>query len=117
MRGGQLCLNMDIHTILVLLGRTIDVVLTLHPANMTLLPLGSHNQVSHVGASEVFIVFAGKLVLVGGNDGTHSLCSTEIWDPQESSWVPGPTMTTCRTNVAVAMVGNRLWAVGGFSGN
>merc|ERR1712038_1634871 len=25
-------------------------------------------------------------------------------------------MTTCRTNVSVAVVGDRLWAVGGFSG-
>ena len=62
------------------------------------------------------IAISGKLILVGGSDGTHSLCSTEVWDPFENAWGPGPTMTTCRTNVAVAMVGNRLWAVGGFSG-
>ena len=34
----------------------------------------------------------------------------------EGGWKPGPTMTTCRTNVSVAVVGDRLWAVGGFSG-
>ena len=65
----------------------------------------------------IFFYLSGKLILVGGNDGTHSLCSTEIFDPFDNTWTPGPTMTTCRTNVAVAMVGNRLWAVGGFSGN
>ena len=53
---------------------------------------------------------------MGGSDGTHSLCTTEVLDMAENCWKPGPTMTTCRTNVSVAVVGDRLWAVGGFSG-
>lgn len=59
---------------------------------------------------------SGQLVVVGGSDGTHSLCTTEILDIQENIWKPGPTMTTCRANVAVAVVDDRIWAVGGFSG-
>lgn len=62
-------------------------------------------------------VFLGKLYVVGGSDGTQSLATTEIYDPIERSWSPGPSMTTPRANVGVAVVGNRLYAVGGFSGN
>jgi len=53
---------------------------------------------------------------VGGSDGSHSLCTTEVLDVKENVWKPGPTMTTCRANVAVAVVDDRIWAVGGFSG-
>ena len=60
---------------------------------------------------------SGQLVVVGGSDGTHSLCTTEVLDVRENVWKAGPTMTTCRANVAVAVVDDRLWAVGGFSGN
>ena len=34
----------------------------------------------------------------------------------ENKWSVGPTMTFCRANVAVALVNERLWAVGGFNG-
>ena len=44
------------------------------------------------------------------------MCTTEVLDVQENVWKPGPTMTTCRANVAVAVVDDRIWAVGGFSG-
>jgi hypothetical protein len=59
---------------------------------------------------------SGKLYAVGGSDGSHSLCSTEIYCPQEKIWTPGPNMTTARANVGVAVIGSRLYAVGGFSG-
>jgi hypothetical protein len=59
---------------------------------------------------------SGKLYAVGGSDGSHSLCSTEIYCPQEKIWTPGPNMTTSRANVGVAVIGSRLYAVGGFSG-
>lgn len=53
---------------------------------------------------------------VGGSDGAHSLNSTEIYDPTTQNWTPGPSLTTSRANVGVAVIGNRLYAVGGFSG-
>jgi len=40
-----------------------------------------------------------------------------MYDPNERVWIPGPNMITPRANVGVAVVGNRLYAVGGFSGN
>lgn len=54
--------------------------------------------------------------MIGGSDGTHSLCTTEVYDPESNSWMPGPSMTTCRANVGVTVVDGRLYAVGGFSG-
>lgn len=54
--------------------------------------------------------------MVGGTDGTQSMCTTEVLDMTENAWHPGPTMTMCRANVGVAMVNDRLWAVGGFTG-
>lgn len=65
----------------------------------------------------MYCVFSGKLYVVGGSDGTQSLATTEMYDPIERIWSPGPNMTTPRANVGVAVVGNRLYAVGGFSGN
>lgn len=62
-------------------------------------------------------VFIGKLYVVGGSDGTQSLATTEMYDPNERIWIPGPNMITPRANVGVAVIGNRLYAVGGFSGN
>ena len=53
---------------------------------------------------------------MGGSDGAHSLNSTEIYDPTTQNWTPGPSLTTARANVGVAVIGNRLYAVGGFSG-
>ena len=55
-------------------------------------------------------------MVVGGTDGTQSMCTTEVLDFEENAWHAGPTMTFYRGNVSVAMVHDRLWAVGGFSG-
>ena len=53
-------------------------------------------------------VFHGRLYAVGGSTGTHSLTSTEVYDPSEQVWVPGPNMSMPRANVAVAVVGDRF---------
>ncbi len=54
--------------------------------------------------------------MVGGSDGTSALPSCEVYDPETSSWSFGPTMSVPRANVGVAVVRNRLFVVGGFSG-
>lgn len=59
---------------------------------------------------------AGKVYVVGGNDGTSSLATTEIYDPDADTWTSGPTMSMPRANVACIVLDNRLWAVGGFNG-
>lgn len=61
-------------------------------------------------------VFNNKLYVVGGSDGSHTLNTTEIYDKETKTWEVGPCMTVPRANVEVAVVGDRLYAVGGFSG-
>ena len=55
-------------------------------------------------------------MVVGGNDGTQSLRSTEIYDIDNDCWYLGPQLGIERANVSVASLGNKLFAVGGFSG-
>lgn len=57
-----------------------------------------------------------KLYVVGGSDGTQSLCTTEVFDFETNSWSPGPSMTCCRANISVTVIDGKLFAVGGFSG-
>lgn len=54
--------------------------------------------------------------MVGGCDGSCSLDSVEVFDPAFGEWRLGPSMTIPRSNVGVAVVKDRLYAVGGFSG-
>ena len=56
------------------------------------------------------------MYVVGGNDGTSSLATTEVYDMETETWTPGPTMSMPRANVACIVLDNRLWAVGGFNG-
>lgn len=58
----------------------------------------------------------GLLYVIGGSDGTKSLCTVEIYDPRMNLWTSGPNMTSCRANVSANLVDDRIWAVGGFSG-
>lgn len=57
-----------------------------------------------------------KLYVVGGSDGQTSLVSVEIFDFTTCSWSPGPNLGTPRANMGVAVIHQRLFAVGGFSG-
>ena len=59
----------------------------------------------------------GLLYVIGGSDGTQALATTEVYDPRMNLWTVGPNLTTCRANVSATVVGDRIWAVGGFSGS
>ena len=54
--------------------------------------------------------------MVGGNDGTSALNSTEIYDPETHTWTLGPTLVTNRANCGVAVLEDKLFATGGFNG-
>ena len=54
--------------------------------------------------------------MVGGSDGQSSLASVEYFDPDHMTWTHGPAMAIARANVSVAVLSDRLFAVGGFSG-
>ncbi len=64
----------------------------------------------------IYLCFAGKLYVIGGSDGTSTLATVEVFDPVTNMWTLGPTLTIPRANVGIAVVKNRLFAVGGFSG-
>jgi Kelch motif len=56
------------------------------------------------------------LYVIGGSDGQTSLVSTEILDIPTGTWHVGPSLCTPRANMGVAVIGHRLFAVGGYSG-
>ena len=60
--------------------------------------------------------FPGTIYVVGGNDGTTALNSTEILDRKSCSWVLGPMLSVPRGNCGVCVLENKLFAVGGFNG-
>ncbi len=64
----------------------------------------------------ILIIVPDKLFAVGGCDGNFSLDSVEIYDPILDEWRLGPTMTIPRSTVGVAVLNDRLYAIGGFSG-
>jgi influenza virus NS1A-binding protein len=39
-----------------------------------------------------------------------------MFDFETNAWSPGPSMTSCRANISVAVIDGKLFAVGGFSG-
>lgn len=59
-------------------------------------------------------ILNGKIYVVGGSDGSHSLKSVEVLE--NNSFILGPQMSIGRANVGVVAYSNRLYAVGGFSG-
>ena len=54
--------------------------------------------------------------MLGGSDGQSALSCVEIFDFESSTWSHGPNLSVPRANVAAAVVNQRLFAVGGFSG-
>lgn len=54
--------------------------------------------------------------IVGGTNGTQSLKTVEIYNILTQRWTHGPELNIARTNVAIAFIGNNLFAVGGFDG-
>ena len=63
------------------------------------------------------MTFIEKLWAIGGSDGVETLFSTEFFDFTTNTWNKGPNLTSRRANTGVANVNNKLFAVGGFSGN
>jgi len=57
-----------------------------------------------------------KLYVVGGSDSQMSLVSVEVFDFVTGCWSAGPSLSTPRANMGVAVVHRRLFVVGGFSG-
>jgi len=55
----------------------------------------------------------GRLVALGGANDDGVLASTEIYDPGTDEWTPGPSLEIEREHFGAAVVGRRVYAVGG----
>jgi hypothetical protein len=59
----------------------------------------------------------GRVLVVGGDDGTNYLKSAEIFDPTTASFSPTGSMTAPRTGAAAApLLDGRVLVVGGYDG-
>jgi len=53
-------------------------------------------------------VLEGPMYAVGGHDGWSYLTTVERWDPQTKMWSYVAPMSTARSTVGVAVLGNKL---------
>jgi hypothetical protein len=73
--------------------------------------------VRHAGAAAT----AGKLaparlyIIGGSNNGYDGVSATQIYDPQTGNWALGAQMPTARLGLAVTVVNDTLFALGGIS--
>ena len=58
----------------------------------------------------------GKLYAAGGYDGTHSLSSVEVFDPQTNAWTELAPMSTTRKEFGLVAAQGQLYAAGGYGG-
>lgn len=61
---------------------------------------------------------AGIIFAIGGlNSSGEALSTVETYDPITGQWSPADGMNSLRTRVGVAVLGNKLYALGGFDGH
>lgn len=65
-----------------------------------------------VGAGALVRLDATRLALVGGADGA-SVSELQIYDTVTNTWTTGPAMPTPRDHLSAAVVGDKLYAIGG----
>jgi N-acetylneuraminic acid mutarotase len=62
------------------------------------------------------VLAPAKLYVIGGtNNGYDGVTTTQIYDPQTGNWTLGTQMPTARKALAVAVVNDTLYALGGVS--
>ena len=59
------------------------------------------------------VAIDGKIYVVGGQTGSTSFTNLDIYDPATDTWGSGAPMPTSRTDVGVAEVAGKLYAIGG----
>lgn len=62
------------------------------------------------------LVFAGKLYIAGGFDGTSCLMSAEMYDPLSDQWTVLAAMSIRRSGVSLVACDDRVFAIGGYDG-
>jgi N-acetylneuraminic acid mutarotase len=69
---------------------------------------------AHVGGAAG--VINGKLYVAGGGDAAGAHAVLEIYDPATNTWTMGAAMPSPRANVAGAVLGSKLYVIGGNNG-
>lgn len=59
----------------------------------------------------------GSMVLLGGTDGTVNLRDVESFNPASGTWTLMPKMLSARNYLAAAVLGSKLYAIGGDPGD
>ena len=62
------------------------------------------------------ILLDGQILALGGRDGLERLRSVEVYDPARMMWTEINSMISPRSDFAVVNYQDRIYAIGGFSG-
>lgn len=54
--------------------------------------------------------------MIGGFNGISRMCSGEVYDPNTNTWSPVPDMYNPRSNFAIEVIDDMIFAIGGFNG-
>jgi hypothetical protein len=88
------------------------------PTSPTALLVTPHNDAGESQLTlKVRVNAAARMVALGGNDGSSRLSSCEVYDPASNSWRAIAPMGSKRQNLAAAVVGGLLYALGGSDGS
>ena len=59
---------------------------------------------------------AGKIIIVGGWDGTRALSSCEVYSTESGTWEAIPPMSQARQGAAAVAAASRVYVLGGWDG-
>jgi len=62
------------------------------------------------------VIFDGKIIALGGMDGTSTLNTVEMYDPSTNMWTEMPSMNQRRRTFSATILEGKLFAVGGSDG-
>ncbi len=70
----------------------------------------------HTHLGPTLSTVGGKMYVIGGWDGYSELASVEVYDPWSNTWASETPMSTARYKAAFAMVGYKVYVMGGNRG-
>lgn len=62
------------------------------------------------------IAYHGQVYVIGGFNGISRMCSGEKFNPMTNTWAPIPDMYNPRSNFAIEVIDDMIFAIGGFNG-
>jgi N-acetylneuraminic acid mutarotase len=72
-------------------------------------------RVTEAGSGATTGVMAPKRIyVIGGRGGDRVESATQVYNPEDDSWTVGASMLTSRFHLAIAVVNDKLYALGGY---